>query len=291
MEGIWMYLSIPVIFAIIGYFTNRLCIVFAMKPTEFIGLWKPYLGWQGIIPARSAEIGGDLVTVFADKLLDVRELFSKIEAERVVQELEPRMLEMIEDVIDSLMMERSPGLWESLPRRVKQRIYGAAKKKAPAIIHEMVGNISDNIEEVFDIEQMLSEVFVNNPAMLVDIMERIGHKEFKWIYNSGGILGGLFGLIQALAWAVYPEPWILIAGGILVGGFTNYLAITTIFEPAEPKEFGPIQDPGQAVRPMDPSGCFHQASRRRGGGYRPVYGRGNHDPGEDHRGLPQRTGV
>ena len=255
MSGFWMYVSIPFIFGFIGYITNRMCIKLAIWPIEFIGI-PPLLGWQGVVPARSAEIGGDFVKLFGNELLSVPDLFSKIEVERVIQELEPRMMEMIQDLVDTLMMERAPDLWEALPRRIKMRIYEGAKKRAPAVIHEMFGNIQDNIEEVFDIEELLSDAVVKNPQLLVDVMEELGSNEFKWIYNSGLILGFIFGAIQALAWAIYPAPWILPVGGILVGGFTNYLALNTIFEPAEPVTYGPWNILGKQVGPFIRQGAF-----------------------------------
>lgn len=41
-------------------------------------------------------------------------------------------------------------------------------------------------------------------------------------------------------WLVYDKPWILPAGGALVGYLTNWLAIKLIFEPVDPVKFGPF---------------------------------------------------
>lgn len=41
-------------------------------------------------------------------------------------------------------------------------------------------------------------------------------------------------------WLVYDKPWILPAGGAVVGYLTNWLAIKLIFEPVDPVKFGPF---------------------------------------------------
>ena len=120
----------------------------------------------------------------------------------------------------------------------------------------MFNSIRDNIEDVFDLESLLADAFVHNPDLLCNIMREIGANEFRWIYNSGGYLGFLFGSIQAAIWAVYPAPWILPVGGILVGGFTNYLALQTIFEPADPKVYGPWKILGKEIGPYIHQGAF-----------------------------------
>ena len=47
-------LSIPFISAIVGWSTNFLAVKMMFYPIEFIG-FKPYLGWQGLIPAKRRE--------------------------------------------------------------------------------------------------------------------------------------------------------------------------------------------------------------------------------------------
>lgn len=41
-------------------------------------------------------------------------------------------------------------------------------------------------------------------------------------------------------WLVYDKPWILPAGGAVVGYLTNWLAIKLIFEPVDPVKVGPF---------------------------------------------------
>jgi len=44
-ETFWKYASMPVISGAIGYVTNVVAIKMMFHPIEFVGIWKPWLGW------------------------------------------------------------------------------------------------------------------------------------------------------------------------------------------------------------------------------------------------------
>ena len=52
---IFLYLSIPITSAVVGWITNVIALKMTFYPLEFIGL-KPFLGWQGIIPSKAAKM-------------------------------------------------------------------------------------------------------------------------------------------------------------------------------------------------------------------------------------------
>ncbi|PCH65136.1 MAG: DUF445 domain-containing protein, partial [Gammaproteobacteria bacterium] len=86
----WLYISIPFICALVGWGTNSLAIKMAFKPLDFVGI-PPYLGWQGVIPRLADKIARDTVDTMSDTLLDLEELFGKLDAQRITEELEPLM--------------------------------------------------------------------------------------------------------------------------------------------------------------------------------------------------------
>jgi uncharacterized membrane protein YheB (UPF0754 family) len=72
--------------------------------------------------------------------------------------------------------------------------------------------------------------------------------EFKFIERSGLYFGALFGVVQMTVWIAYPAGWVLPAAGFLVGYVTNWLAMTLIFEPKEPKRIGPFLVQGVFIK-------------------------------------------
>ena len=82
-----LYASMPIIAAAIGYGTKLLAVEMMFEPIEFRGR-RPYLGWQGIIPRMAGRMASIACDTLTEKLLDPKELFDRIEPERVVKELE-----------------------------------------------------------------------------------------------------------------------------------------------------------------------------------------------------------
>ncbi len=50
-----VYVTMPVIAALIGYVTKRVAIEMMFRPLEFVGI-KPFLGWQGVLPANAERM-------------------------------------------------------------------------------------------------------------------------------------------------------------------------------------------------------------------------------------------
>jgi hypothetical protein len=50
-----VYITMPFIAALIGYLTKRVAIEMMFRPLEFVGI-KPFLGWQGVIPANARRM-------------------------------------------------------------------------------------------------------------------------------------------------------------------------------------------------------------------------------------------
>ena len=48
-KPVWVYISIPIAAALVGWFTKIVAIEMMFRPIEFKGI-RPFLGWQGQIP-------------------------------------------------------------------------------------------------------------------------------------------------------------------------------------------------------------------------------------------------
>ena len=70
----YLLLLIPVISGVIGYGTNVIAIKMMFHPVEFVGI-KPYLGWQGIVPANAVYLAKTSLQLVMTRLLAVQDLF------------------------------------------------------------------------------------------------------------------------------------------------------------------------------------------------------------------------
>lgn len=236
---IMLYGSMPIISAIVGWGTNVVALKMTFYPLEFFGI-KPYLGWQGIIPSKAGKMAAIAVDLITSRLITVEEVFSRLDPKRIAEELEPALEEVVDSIVEEVMREQAPAMWEMLPARVKRTILDRVKKDAPEAIAEMMNDIKKNINDLFDLKEMMVTNITKDKALLNEIFVRCGHKEFKFIENSGIYFGFLFGLFQMILWAFYKGSWVLPVMGFVVGYATNAIALKMIFRPLNPIKIGPL---------------------------------------------------
>lgn len=86
-DSIFLYLTIPIVSAFVGWSTNWVALKLVFYPLEFFGFRflliknQPIglFGWQGIIPAKCAEMASIAVDLITTKLIDVKEVISRID--------------------------------------------------------------------------------------------------------------------------------------------------------------------------------------------------------------------
>ena len=230
---IFLYISITFTSAFVGWITNVIAIKMTFYPLEFIGI-PPFLGWQGIIPSKAIKMSSISVDLWTSKLVNVKELFEQIDPKQVAREMRPEFDRISKEIMDEIMEEQAPDAWNKIPAPVKKVIYARISRDMPEIVTEIMTDIKENIEEVFDIKEMVIKRLTTDKELLNDMFLQCGREEFKFIERSGFYFGFVFGIIQMLVWYFFPIYWILPLFGLLVGYATNWLALKLIFQPVEP---------------------------------------------------------
>ena len=231
----WKHVSIPFVAGIIGWATNWAAIKMTFKTLEFVGV-KPYLGWQGIIPSKA----GKMAEIFVDKTMfrlgTLKELFLSMEPELIADHIAGIMDRRLEGYTDEILYYRHPRVWRLLPRTVREHVYERVRAEMPGLIHGLMADAADEIEDLIDFKHMLVTRLEGDKDLLNRLFLEAGSEEFKFIVRSGLYFGFLFGLIQLTVWIFYKSWWVLPAFGIFVGYATNWLAINMIFRPLHPKK-------------------------------------------------------
>jgi len=236
----WIVLLIPLISALVGWFTNVVAIKMMFHPIEFFGI-PPYLGWQGVIPAnalRLAKVSNALIT---DKLLSLRELFDEtFNADSFAGKLGAVVDDMTEQVIHEVAQKHAKLVWENAGELMQRKVRENVRTEVIDVSRAIAMDMADDIDEIMDIEKTVLEAMERHKALMGEMFYEVGHKEFKFIERSGLYFGFLFGIFQMFIWVLYPEAWILPAAGFLVGYLTNWIAIKLVFSPREPVKLGPM---------------------------------------------------
>ena len=231
-----IYVSMPIVAAVIGFVTKIIAIHMMFEPVEFVGK-KPWLGWQGIVPRNAARMASIAVDTLTQKLLKPEELFGRLDAKRVAAEIEQPLVEALEDITREVATVYTPGLWQAAPDAVRQRLIARIQAEAPQLISDLMGEIKKNVRRVFDLKHMVVTNLMKDKPLLNRIFRDVGSSEFRFIRNSGLYFGFVLGCLQATTWAVTQSPWVMPIFGGLTGWLTDWLALRMVFEPKHPKRY------------------------------------------------------
>jgi uncharacterized membrane protein YheB (UPF0754 family) len=232
----YVYASMPVIAAVIGYATKLVAIEMMFRPLEFRGI-RPFLGWQGIVPRRAARMAAIACDTMTTHLIRPDEIFARLDAERVAKEIEKPLLASVDELAREVALQFQPGLWEAMPESARRLIIRRIQSQAPRIVANIMEAIRRDLDGVFDIKDMVVTNLVRDKELLNRIFREAGRKEFRFIARSGIVFGGIIGFLQAVAWAVLQNPLVMPLFGLFTGWFTDWLALRMVFNPKEPVRY------------------------------------------------------
>lgn len=231
-------LLIPLISAVIGWGTNVLAVIMMFQPLDFVGVWK--IGWQGIIPANAARLAADSTRIITTKLLKLRDLFTRFDPKSFAGDhLEDVIDQTVEQVLQETAAKYAPAMWANAPEAAKAPIRQMVRNDVQRVIVDILADMGEHIEDILDLEAIVVETAERDRKIIGDMFQTVGHKEFKFIKESGAYFGFLFGIGQMFTWLQWPLWWTLPLAGFAVGYVTNWLALKLIFQPAKPKRLGP----------------------------------------------------
>lgn len=186
---------IPVISALIGWFTNYIAVKMLFYPREekdFI-----FFKLHGIFPKRKDVLARRLGKVVAEELLSSESIRQHVETEETHKEL----LHAVSQEVDDYLRERRERSRSKLLRSVFHdgRIDWLRDKIVSEIsdsIPRLVSGMGDKMAQM-DVEEMVSEqVQQFDSKKIEDLLKSILQKELNFIELAGAILGFFIGCMQ-----------------------------------------------------------------------------------------------
>lgn len=253
-------LFIPVCAAAVGWITNWIAVQMIFYPISFLGLpLKQYVlgtiygcdvlsplgwvGWQGIVPAKAAQMALNMVSMVTDKLIDVQEVFYRLDPSAVAALLSPQLPELALGVSRDAPL---PGWLVSFAERgvragkLGPQLSALAESFQQRFLEGFTRALQAQVNNVLDLKELVVTSMVADRRLIVELFQKCGRKELTFLVDSGLWFGFILGLIQMAVWMFYDSPWTLTAGGAIVGYITNWAALKCIFEPVEPTRYGPF---------------------------------------------------
>jgi uncharacterized membrane protein YheB (UPF0754 family) len=263
-------ITIPLFTGAIGYVINWTGVWMLFHPLHFKGLRFPGLaplarllprklqeipgimhggvGWQGIIPSRAAKMGSIAADKGLAKLGTPGEFYEQLEPDKIAEHILATSKRDIRGVVERIMQREHSQLWSDLPPRVKEAVHARVQSQLPAIVRDVTKEIGTNIDQLLDVKLMVIRQFEARPELATRAFLDVGKRELNLMINFGFLFGFLFGLPVVAITFAFPVWWVLPACGVVVGWTTNLLGMQVIFEPVEPRKFGPFRMHGLFLR-------------------------------------------
>lgn len=187
--------TIPVISALIGWFTNYLAVKMLFHPRKKVNLL--FFSIQGIFPKRQAVLAERLGNIVARELFSFKDIKDRFNSSASIQEINKVLDEKLEDFMENKLKAAMPMLSMFMNADLKSKIKNTLHEEFQNILPDIINNYTAKLEEEIDIESIVSsKVAAFSSDKLESILFSIMSKEFKFIELLGGILGFFIGMVQ-----------------------------------------------------------------------------------------------
>ncbi|MFA9290436.1 MAG: DUF445 domain-containing protein [Solirubrobacteraceae bacterium] len=187
---------IPIISAIIGWFTNKIAIILLFYPENPINI----LGYtfQGIFPKRQKQLAKKIGKMVGEKLISIDELKQKLTNENTLQKIYKDLNYKIEEYILETTQEIKP-ISYLIPKKWILNLNKNISSKIEKTLPQTINLYLSEIEKEINIEKMVEEKINNLKSNeLSQLLNSILKSEFLFIEILGGFLGFLIGILQVL---------------------------------------------------------------------------------------------
>lgn len=230
----FIYLSMPLVAAFVGYTTKLVALQMLERPIEFVGIGP--IGWQGVVPRRAGKTAALTIQMLTDKLLQPEDFLDKIDAKQAMEELREPLTRSVDAMARDLAEQVRPGLWNSIPAAGRNAVLSRVRAAAPDVIDNLIAEMKTDLPRFVDLQYLAITTLVKNKAQLNELVKGLGGAALKFIRRSGIYFGFAIGLVQMVAWGLLHNPWIMPGFGFVTGFASDWLAINLIFIPREPKK-------------------------------------------------------
>jgi uncharacterized membrane protein YheB (UPF0754 family) len=240
--------SIPLVAAVVTWVHVWLAMKMVFYPLEFVGIVSPWLGWQGIVPRKAAKMAAIVVENTLGKVASLREIFRDLEPAAIARQIRQELSCHVEEFVDEVMNEKNRGLWEKVPKAMKEPFYQHVRQQLPEVLDGLMKDVDEHIEELIDLRSMIVRRLGQDKALMVQTFQEVGDREIAFVVNSSFWIGMFFGAVQMVMWFFWPFHWGLPLYGAALGYLTNWVALNMVFRPLDPVTIGPFRFQGVFLR-------------------------------------------
>ncbi|RHW25670.1 DUF445 domain-containing protein [Nocardioides immobilis] len=232
-EHWYVYASMPLIAALIGYVTKLVAIEMLYRPMRFVGI-GPF-GWQGLVPRRAGKVAAVTIRLLTENLLRAEDLLARVDGADAVRQLKDPLGRAVDEVAREVVDQTVPGGWDALPEPVRRAVRQRVEHEAPGIVDRLIAEVRADVDQFVDLHYLTVTTLVRNKHRLNDMMRQTAGSSMLFLRRTGVVFGFGIGLVQTVAWALWHNVWIMPAFGFVTGFVSDWIALTLLFHPREPR--------------------------------------------------------
>jgi uncharacterized membrane protein YheB (UPF0754 family) len=192
-----MIYTLPIIAAIIGWFTNYLAVKMLFHPRKKVRV----LFWdvQGIFPKKHHVLAQRIGKLVAEDLLSVKDIQALLSHPENVSQINRDIEEKIEDYLNNTFPDKYPMLSFFVRGKSRDKIRMALMEEMETMGPELMDKTISNLENKLDIETFIKErVSMFSTVRMEKLIQGILSTEFRFIEWVGAAVGFVIGLIQLI---------------------------------------------------------------------------------------------
>lgn len=188
-------ITIPIISAIIGWFTNWVAIKMLfhpLTPKKFL-----FITFHGVFPKNQKAVAEKLGEVIATELFSSKDIRGRMthNTDMVRKVIEEKIDFYLTNTFSKNYPIVSVLFGDKRKAKIKADLITEVEKAAPDVIDHYLISIEQEIDVAEIVKEKIEQL---SPERLEDLIMSILTKELKFIEITGAILGFLIGLIQVL---------------------------------------------------------------------------------------------
>jgi uncharacterized membrane protein YheB (UPF0754 family) len=192
-----LILSIPLISAFIGWFTNWIAIKMLFHPrlpVKVLGIT-----FQGIFPKRQHQFAQKLGKLVSEELLSFKDIEAKITDESNLKQVMPIVETHIDNFLRNKLASEMPIISMFIGDKTIEQLKSVFMKELESLFPVLMTSYMGKLRHELDLEAIVTEKVSNfSSDKLEEILQSIMSKEFKFIEIIGAVLGFLIGILQVL---------------------------------------------------------------------------------------------
>lgn len=189
-----VFLSIPIISALIGYITNYIAVLMLFRPHKPIRMLGCSI--HGLVPRRQKEIARSLGTMIERDLFSHSDIQAALQSAETAAEATLFLNEQVDHFVQKLT-QQNPMVGMFVQGPLLEQVKGMLNAQMAERFPQFVERIVERVEHRLDISEIVQQkVEAFDLTKLESIIYEVSARELKTIELLGGVLGFLVGLGQ-----------------------------------------------------------------------------------------------